>query len=324
MRINSLMETETQILPPLFLDRLREIVSPDDFDGVAETFTKQKAACSFWLNPMVADPEETYKQLRADGIDAEPVPGIPNGCVAPWEQRSHVTDHALAGSGALYVQNLSSLLAVQVLKPRPREYVIDMCAAPGGKTLHIAAMMHKKGRVSAIEMVRLRYNKLVDNLKRGGADFVKTYMTDGRRVNRKTVDYFTRALVDAPCSSEARFHVDEPDSYAYWSEDKVMECAVKQRGLLISALDAIRPGGVCVYCTSSFSPEENESVIDQALIEFGDDVYVQDIEVPVATTRPGMTEWRGRKFDDQVAKAVRILPDDRFEGFFICRLRRKG
>lgn len=95
--------------------------------------------------------------------------------------------------------------------------MLDLAAAPGGKTLQMAAMMQDRGRIAAVEAVRTRMFKLQANLRRHGPTIVKTYLTDGRTVGRKTPERFDRVLLDSPCSSEARFQRADPGSWRHWS-----------------------------------------------------------------------------------------------------------
>jgi 16S rRNA (cytosine1407-C5)-methyltransferase len=109
------------------------------------------------------------------------------------------------------------MLAPLALAPRPGETVLDLAAAPGGKTLQLAALMQNSGRLSAVEAVKGRFFRLRANLERGGVTNARTFLMDGRAVGRKCPEMFDRVLLDAPCSSEARFSRLDPRSWAHWS-----------------------------------------------------------------------------------------------------------
>ena len=134
-----------------------------------------------------------------------------------------------------------------------------------------------------------------------------------------TPERFDRVLLDAPCSSEARFDLNDPDSMAHWSPGKVREVAHKQKRLLLSAIHALKPGGVLVYSTCSFAPEENECIVHAALHKLGDAVEVTPVEIPVLH-QPGLTEWDGKMLNPQLAHSVRVLPDSLVDGFYLARL----
>ena len=148
------------------------------------------------------------------------------------------------------------MLATLVLDPQPGEDVLDLAAASGGKTLHIAAKMRNEGKLSAVGPVRGQSFKLQTNLKRYGSEITRTYMTNGRTVGKKTPERFDRVLLDAPCSDESRIHQDDPESWQHWKLRKIKEQARKQYGLIRSASAALKPGGTLLYCTCSFAPEK--------------------------------------------------------------------
>jgi 16S rRNA (cytosine1407-C5)-methyltransferase len=104
----------------------------------------------------------------------------------------------------------------------------------------------------------------------------------------------------------------------------VRETARKQKGLLESALRSLKAGGVLLYCTCSFSPEENELAVADLLRRFGAQVEVEPAALPVAGTLPGLTRWQGEELPAALAQSVRVLPDERLDGFYLCRLRRRA
>ena len=124
--------------------------------------------------------------------------------------------------------------------------------------------------------------------------------------------------------SESRFHLSDPKSFAFWSEKKVKEMSRKQKQLLYSALRALKPGGVCVYSTCSFSPEENELVVARQLKNFAGEISIEPITLPFGNTQPGLTEWKGKPIAEALWGAARILPADDMDGFFLCRIRKHG
>lgn len=149
--------------------------------------------------------------------------GQPIAFTTPPEHRQTLTHSPIIDQGKIYVQNLSSMLAPLILAPQPGEQILDLAAAPGGKTIQIAQMMHNTGILSAVEPIRSRMFKLRANLTRCNVKIAKTYPIDGRSVGRKTPERFDRVLLDAPCSSEARFRLKKPESWANWSLRKIRE-----------------------------------------------------------------------------------------------------
>ena len=280
---------------------------------VLQSMTRPKRQ-AYWLNPLVVRPPE----FEPPG---EAVPGLDDVFSVDAIVRETVTRHEGARRGWLYPLNPSSLLAVEALAPRPGEEVLDLAAAPGGKTVALAARMRNTGRIAAVEAVKGRFHRLRANLMRCGVCNAQLYLADGRAIGRKVPDRFDRVLLDAPCSSEARIRLDDAATHAHWKPRKIREASAKQAGLLRSAYRALKPGGRLVYCTCSFAPEENELVVSRLLrAEPGADLEPMDF--PDVPKSAGLVEWRGRGCDARVARAVRVVPDDLWDGFFVCRIRK--
>jgi 16S rRNA (cytosine1407-C5)-methyltransferase len=184
----------------------------------------------------------------------------------------------------------------------------------------MAAMMQNQGHIAAVEVIRARLFKLQASLRRCGVSNVKTYLTDGRTVGRKTPERFDRVLLDAPCSSEARFNRREPSTWKHWSLRKIKECARKQRGLLRSAIASLKPGGTLLYCTCSFAPEENEAIVHGVLTQMGEAIEIEAVRLPLENVQPGITHWEGKDLHPDLARSVRILPDRQMDGFYLCKL----
>jgi 16S rRNA (cytosine1407-C5)-methyltransferase len=212
------------------------------------------------------------------------------------------------------------MIAPILLAPEPEETVLDLAAAPGGKTLILAGMMQNTGWLSAVEPSRERFFRLRDNLEHQGVTNAHTYMTDGRSVGKKCPEMFDRILLDAPCSSEARFKSFDEKSTSFWTIHKVKETSKLQRRLLLSAYDALKPGGKLLYSTCSFSPEENESPLQHLLERHGSHLKTLPLVLPFDNVQKPLKQWGKEVFDERIQNAVRILPTDTIDGFFICLL----
>ncbi|MEM9414760.1 MAG: RsmB/NOP family class I SAM-dependent RNA methyltransferase [Planctomycetota bacterium] len=308
-------------LPEAFVDRLRETLSADRFGAALASFDADKPT-AFRVNTLKAQPDAAVADLRVAGLSPVGVPGIETAFTVPPEQRRTLTQSPLVSDGRVYIQGIASMLAPLALDARPGESVLDLCAAPGGKTLMLAAMMENTGTLNAVEPGKTRFFKLRANLERGGAAMVKTYHTDGRSVGRKTPGRFDKVLVDAPCAGEAMFTTRDPASYRDWSAKKVQRCARVQKALLRSALESVRPGGTVLYCTCSMSVAENEQVVAHTLGKLGDAVALEALPELPASTMPALTAWRGKALPESLARAVRVLPTATHDAFFLALLRR--
>lgn len=302
-------------LPADFAAILDAVVPAPARERAYASFAVEKPV-SFWINPLRASGDPLAELAP---LDPAPVPWLEGAFTVAPEQRDALTRSSAFAEGRVYVQGLASLLAPLALDPQPGEEVLDLAAAPGGKTVRMAVMMEDRGRIGAVEPIKARFFKLRANLERCGVTIARTYRTDGRAVGRKTPERFARVLLDAPCSSEARFTLRDPESFAHWSPRKVRECARKQHGLIESAYEALEPGGALLYCTCSLSPEENELVVAR-LLERHADLDADELHLPIPNVAPGLTEWDGEPLDPRLSRAARVLPTETMDAFFLCCL----
>jgi len=177
--------------------------------------------------------------------------------------------------------------------------------------------------VLAVERDRPRFYKLQANVKMQGCDpYVQVINGDSGAFFKTNADRFDRILVDAPCSSESGFDANEPRTYSYWSTKRVNECRRRQKMLLYSGLRCLKVGGVLVYSTCTYSPEENESVVAHVLGKFGDSIVLEDIAIPFKNVIPGLTAWDDDIFPGQLRKTRRVIPTETMESFYVARFRK--
>jgi 16S rRNA (cytosine1407-C5)-methyltransferase len=302
------------MLPPEFEFRLKEILPQRP-----ESLFKPSLYQCFRINTLKVSIGEAHELLAHRGIDFQKVGFCPYAVLVDKKgDKFKVSPFLdLVNDGLLYAQGLESLLPVMVLDPRPGERVLDLCAAPGSKTSQIAMHMQNTGFLKANEPIRQRLYKLKAVLQLSGAQ-AQISSVDGRRL-KEHGELFDCILVDAPCSSEGRFRMDEPKSFAYWSLRKIKEMSHKQKGLLMNAGRLIKPSGVLVYATCTFAPEENEEVVDFVLRKTEGRFELVPIKMDGVKTYPGLNHWQKRTYNPRISQAMRILPDERMEGFFIAK-----
>jgi tRNA (cytosine49-C5)-methyltransferase len=292
----------------VFAAQLHDIYGSDRAARIIALLTKDHTR-AYWHNPL---------RPGATLAVGERVVGLDDVRQVPFDSALSAEPHAT--SGQIYLQNPSSLLAVRVLDPQADEEILDLAAAPGGKTLAIAAAMGNSGRIAAVEVVAGRFHRLRANLERCGVTNVEFYLKDGRSVGRAVPERFDRVLLDAPCSSQARMRWDTPATYSHWSARKVKESQRKQKSLLRSAYAALKPGGVLVYCTCAFSVEENELVVNHLLQR--SEAQLLAVDTAIDNVLPGLTQWRGRSLHADLERSVRVIPDGVWDGFYLARIKK--
>lgn len=308
-------------LPAAFVSRLKDALGHAQADAVVSAMSRDERV-SVRVNTLMWTVDEALASLAEAGLSPERVDGLPEALTLPYAERDALTHHAGSEDGRLYVQDLASQWSAHALDAQPGETILDLAAAPGGKTGFIAARMANTGSLSAVEPVRDRFFRMTQNLKRLGVTNVKFYMKDGRTVGRLVAGRFDRVMLDAPCSSEARFDPRDPGSFSHWSERKVQEVSRKQRALILSGFEALRPGGLMVYSTCSYAPEENEAVVAHLLSQVGGQAELLPLDLPGAVAIEGLTRWADEPFPEALRQTRRLLPAGASHGFYIARIRK--
>ena len=272
------------------------------------------------VNTLRVAPAAVVAELGESGITLQAVPWSAAAFVVATADRDALVRHPAVEEGRVYPQGLASQLAAFALAPRAGESVLDLCSAPGGKTLDLAQRLGPGADLAAVESSRPRFFRLRANLERAGAAWVRTYLHDGRQTGNKVPGRFDAVLLDAPCSGDTRLRGGEDPSA--WSVRKARRLASKQRQLLASALRCAKPGGRVLYATCSLSPEENEAVVSAALA--GGGVEAVPLDLPEGVAVPGLPGWDGSAFAPGVAHGRRVLPAGPHEGFFLCLMRKQA
>jgi NOL1/NOP2/sun family putative RNA methylase len=249
------------------------------------------------------------------------------GTLSPlsWSENGYLLEtsdqpgkHPYHGAGLYYLQEPSAMAPVAVLDPRPGERVLDLCAAPGGKTTQIAASMQNRGVLIANDPNPHRVQALARNLERWGARNTAVLRESPLRLSEYYGDYFDRVLVDAPCSGEGTFRTD-PSQIKIWSPSFSERSAAIQDEILWYAGKLVRPGGVLVYSTCTFNTQENEGAIARFLahnpeFELDPISLVEGFSGGVQLSSYQSVDFSG---------AVRIWPHrSTGEGHFIARIRK--
>ncbi|MBI5856990.1 MAG: Fmu (Sun) domain protein [Sphingobacteriales bacterium] len=297
-------------LPLKLLESIKDITGFDKeaFQGVHES---GEQVTSVRLNPF--KPVKQFPNPPA-GWAGFPIPDSK----IPWcetgfylEKRPSFTFDPIFHAGCYYVQEASSMFLEQALKQttdlsKPLK-VLDLCAAPGGKSTHIQSLISKDSLLVSNEVIRSRVNILKDNIIKWGCGNVVVTNNDPKDFARLE-NYFDVIVVDAPCSGSGLFRRD-PEAIEEWSEGNVQLCSQRQQRILADVLPALKKNGVLIYSTCSYSKEEDENITDWLIREFS-------LDYSPLTIRP---DWRIADTN----KGYRFWPDKlQGEGFFLACFRK--
>jgi len=292
--------------------RYREIIPDwDAFVGASRV----PAPTTIRVNTLRSTTSDLCRRFEARGIRLERVPWIVNALVAdPGDRIGAALEHWL---GHYYVQEAVQMLPVIVLDPQPGERILDLCAAPGGKSTQIASHMRECGLLVANEPNGRRQPALLTNLNRLGV--LNAAVTEYRGESFPLRVAFDRVLVDAPCTGEGTRRRGGISSAAASAAARRRLSAL-QRRLVVRGYDLVRPGGTLVYSTCTFAPEENEAVIAHLLRERP--ARLVPIGLPIPCAR-GLSEWDGQRFGDVLRRAIRLYPHQlRSGGGFVACIER--
>jgi len=265
------------------------------------------------VNTLKTSREDLEDRLRSKGFELKTtvIPEVLVVKKAPMA--AGATSEYLLGH--YYIQDLSSCMAVDALDVSENQAALDIAAAPGGKTTFMAQKMRNTGSIIALEPNERRARSMSFNLARCGVYNTCVLLMDGLQAE-ELQSKFDRVLLDAPCSCEGVIAKDATRKTSHTPQD-VDYCSSRQDRLIEVAARMVRPGGILVYSTCSFAPEENEMVVDRLLQKFGD-ITVE----PLRYGSGGLTKFGDMVFDGQLKNARRLYPHIHdTTGFFIARLR---
>ena len=255
------------MLPQEFLNRIEKQLG-EEYPAFLESLERPRAVA-----------------LRFNPLKGE-VPELPFvGEPVPWETMGYYYDpearpglHPYHEAGVYYLQEASAMSAVTLLDPQPGEKILDLCAAPGGKSTQIAGRMAGEGFLLCNEFNPKRAKILSRNIERMGIANALVTNEHPQRLAEKLPGFFDRVLIDAPCSGEGMFRKEEA-AVTDWSVETVQMCARRQAEILSSGAILVRPGGRLVYSTCTFAPEENEQTI-AAFLEDHPEFSLEAVDAP--------------------------------------------
>ena len=300
-------------LPEHLVSLLADQYAEPDIERILEGYRAQRNV-TLRANTLSSSKDEVANELDGAGIAWSGVDWYADAFVIENARERQIWDLPIYEEGKVYLQSLSSMLPPIALEARANEDVLDMCAAPGGKTSQIAALSGNRAHLTACEMHAPRADKLEYNLAKLGARNVVVMRTDARRMDE--FFRFDRILVDAPCSGSGTLKLDNPNGLARFTPKLIEKSKKSQRALLSKALTLMKAGSTLVYSTCSILEEENESIVRDCLSK---------------ARRQGTFELKPLTFAGMEAiptlpstldEALVVCPTELYEGFFMVRIER--
>ena len=300
-------------LPIEFVEKMQGLMG-EEFNSYLESYKKPRFY-GLRVNTLKISVEEF---LKIAPFHLEPVPWTKDGFY--YQEGDNPGRHPYYYAGLYYIQEPSAMLPGAVIGVKPGDRVLDLCAAPGGKTVQMATQMEGQGLLVANDINSERVKALVKNVELAGVRnaLVLNETPDKLAVNFQ--NYFDKIMVDAPCSGEGMFRKDE-DAIKSWEKYKCEKCCGMQWDILQKVDIMLKPGGVILYSTCTFSPEEDELMIEKFMDEHKGSYEL--LEIPKSGgIEGGRTHWSKGGYDFD--KAARLWPHKlNGEGHFAALLRKK-
>lgn len=263
------------------------------------------------INTIKSNIEEIKQKLDAKKIEYEEVKWSKEAIIIKNEDEKAIQKMDIYTNGEIYMQSLSSMLPPIILEPKEGTDILDMAAAPGGKTTQIAALTNNKAHITACEKNKIREERLKYNIDKQGASCVFIMQKDARFID----DFFSfdQILLDAPCSGSGTLDFNDNNIEKYFSKQLIDRSSSVQKTLLSKAIKLLKPGHEMVYSTCSILSCENEDIIVHSIKN-------ENVEI-VPIHFEGMEELP--LLPTKIHGTLCVCPTDLYEGFFVAKIRKK-
>ena len=295
-------------IPDLLLSLLREQYGAEDVGHITAGYVRR--AVTLRANPLKCSLIEVTAALDAASISWQPVPWYSDALILPDVREEALRGLPLYEQGHIYLQSLSSMIPPLLLNPKPGETILDMAAAPGGKTTQMAALSGNGALITACEKNAIRADRLQFNLDRQGAKRVSVMRQDARQLD--DLFRFDKVLLDAPCSGSGTLVIAEDEPQRRMTPDWLRKTAATQKAMLQKALRLLSAGHEMIYSTCSILRMENEDVLKAVLPGAKAEIIPIEHEMTkhlplLPTSLPG---------------TLCVRPDAMHEGFFAAKIRK--
>ena len=295
-------------IPQFLIEMLEEQYGKDLSKEILEGyFAKRKV--TFRVNTLKGTIEAVEQELKNAGIKTRKVAWSNNSYIVENATEKELQNLEIYINGEIYLQSLSSMLPPIILDPQEKTDILDMAAAPGGKTTQIAALTNNKAHITACEMNKIRAEKLKYNIQKQGATSIYVMETDSRRIS----DFFSfdQILLDSPCSGSGTLNAEDSNIEKYFTKKLIDKCTKTQFELLKKAIKVLKPGKDMVYSTCSILSCENEEIVNRVL---NSECEIVPIEFE------GMEEIP--QLPTKIKGTICVKPNELYEGFFVAKIRK--
>lgn len=299
-----------QEIPQFLYKKLQSQYGEELTKKIANGYSKQRYA-TLRANTIKTEANNVAKELQKAGIEFDKVNWSDNAFIIKNATESDIRNLSIYKNGEIYMQSLSSMIPAIILSPNAGENILDMTAAPGGKTTQIAALSNNQCFITACEKNKIRLDRLKYNLEKQGVTSTNVMNIDARKLD----DFFSfdKVLLDAPCSGSGTLNTNDENLEKYFTKELIQRSQKTQFELLQKAINVLKPGNEMVYSTCSILQEENEEniqkYIKKGLVEIVPINLKQYEEIP--------------KLPTKIEGTMCICPDELYEGFFVAKLRKK-
>lgn len=271
---------------------------------------KSKRKVTIRANTIKTNMANVKSELAKGNIEYETVLWNEDALILNNAKENDIRNLKLYQNGEIYLQSLSSMLPPIILNPKQDMDILDMCAAPGGKTTQIAALSENKSHITACEMNHIRMERLKYNIEKQGASCVYVMQKDARTID----DFFSfdSVLLDAPCSGSGTLNMDDSKLEKTFTINLINKCKNAQLQLLKKAIKVLKPGREMIYSTCSILSCENEEILNSVL-------KTEKVEI-VPINFEGIEDLP--LLPTAVEGTLCVCPNELYEGFFIAKIRK--
>ena len=296
-------------LPDFFVEILKNQYEEDIVNNIIKGYNLQRKV-TLRINTIKTSVEKIKKQLQENNISYDLVPWSNEALIINNVRENVIKTLSMYENGEIYLQSLSSMLPPIILDPKEGEDILDMTAAPGGKTTQMASISNNKSHITACEMNNVRIEKLKYNIEKQGASCVYIMQKDSRKID----DFFSfdKILLDAPCSGSGTLDLTNKNLEKYFTPKLIEKSINSQKTLLKKAIKILKPGSTMVYSTCSIIDKENEEVVRNILSEGNVEI------VPI--------EFEGKEhipcLPVKIDGTMCVCPNEFYEGFFVAKIKK--